>query len=71
MAHEVVFSIPERELGKADIKFRVKNDGILVGTLEISRGGIVWYPKGNKYGHKTGWGTFDDFMQDKPRVEKR
>jgi phage pi2 protein 07 len=71
MAHDVLFNIPDRELGKSDIKFKVKKDGELFGTLEVSKGGIVWYPKGNSYGHKTGWSAFDNFMKEKPRAEKR
>ena len=37
MKHKVVFSIPERELGKADIEFKVKSNNRVFGTLKISR----------------------------------
>jgi hypothetical protein len=71
MAHTVKFNIPDRELGKSDIKFKVKKNGELFGTLEVSKGALVWYPKGTSYGHRVGWTQFDEFMQSKPRPEKR
>jgi hypothetical protein len=71
MAHTVLFNIPDRELGKSDIRFKVKKDGELFGTLEVSKGALVWYPKGNSYGHKVSWTMFDEFMKDRPRPEKR
>lgn len=40
MAHEVMFSIPYRKLGKSDIKFVVKSDGERLGTLWISKGAL-------------------------------
>ena len=36
MAHEVEFSVPPRDLGRADIEFNVKKDGVKLGTL-VSR----------------------------------
>lgn len=69
--HDVRFSIPERELGKADIEFKIKKDGKVFGTMRVSKGSIVWFPKDKSYGHKTDWGTFDEFMQTQSRYEKR
>ncbi len=71
MAHKVLFNIPDRELGKSDIKFKVKNDSEVVGMLEVSKGGLVWYRKGNSYGNKIGWSKLDSIMKDMPRREKR
>ncbi len=31
--HDVSFSLPERSLGRADVKFQVKRDGKVHGTL--------------------------------------
>jgi len=42
MAHEVWFEVPQRELGRADIKFGVWQDGKKIGTLEVSKGSVVW-----------------------------
>ncbi|MFO0508042.1 MAG: hypothetical protein ACK5YS_04155 [bacterium] len=69
--HDVRFSIPERELGKADIEFLVKKDGKVFGTMKVSKGSIVWFPKDTTYGHKTGWSKFDEFMKGQERYEKR
>lgn len=69
--HDVRFSIPERELGKADIEFKIKKDGKVLGKLTVSKGSIVWFPKDRTYGHKIGWTKFDEFMKEQPRVEKR
>lgn len=71
MAHDVRFSIPERELGKADIEFIIKKDGKRFGTLRISKGSVVWIPKDKTYGHKSGWIKFDEFMQKQARYERR
>ena len=69
--HDVKFSIPERELGKADIEFKIKSDKKLIGTLRISKGAIVWIPKDKGYGRKIGWAKFDELMQSQRRKEKR
>jgi len=69
--HEVRFSIPERELGKADIQFVVKKSGKVFGTLRISKGAIVWFPKDMSYGHKIAWAEFDAIMKTKVRKERR
>ena len=65
MAHDVNFSIPKRPLGKADVEFDVHRDGKKLGTLKISKGSLVWFPFGTKYGHKVGWKKFDEFMHEK------
>lgn len=69
--HNVRFSIPERELGKADIEFLVKKDRRVFGTMKVSKGSIVWFPKDTTYGHKTSWNEFDEFMKNQKRYEKR
>jgi hypothetical protein len=63
MAHEVSFEIPERRLGKADIEFKVRRDGAILGTLKISKGALVWAPGHKKLGYKLGWTKFDELMQ--------
>lgn len=68
--HKVVFSVPERELGKADLEFKVKRDGFMLGTLKVSNGSIVWVPKDYKYGFKIGWKEFDEFMKQYAKHEK-
>lgn len=69
--HEVKFSIPERELGKSDIQFKVKKRGKLFGTLRISKGAMVWFPKDTSYGHKISWTDLDAVMKTQKKQERR
>lgn len=71
MAHLVTFSVPPRTLGKSDIEFVVKTDGEKFGTLRISKGSLVWFPRNGVKGRKIGWSRFDAFMEGKPLVERR
>jgi hypothetical protein len=71
MKHDVKFSIPERDLGNADIEFIVSGNGSRIGTLRISRGAIVWFPSGNSLGHKTTWKEFGEFMAHQKKTENR
>jgi hypothetical protein len=61
--HDVSFSIPERQLGKADVEFTVKRDGKAFGRLRVSNGTVVWVPKDKTLGFRVEWVTFDDLMQ--------
>ena len=63
MAHNVSFTLPERNLGKADAVFTVRQDGYMLGTLLVSKGAIVWVPSGHEFGHKMSWSVFDSVMQ--------
>jgi hypothetical protein len=70
--HDVDFEIPKRALGRADVKFVVRSDGHVLGTLAISNGSLVWFPKKTTYGCKIGWKKFDELMeQHAPRFELR
>jgi len=42
MAYDVQVTLPERPLGRADVLFNVKNDGAVLGKLEVSQGAIEW-----------------------------
>ena len=63
MAHDVSFAIPIRDLGKADVEFHVKKDSAKLGTLAVSKGAVVWFPKDHSYGYKIGWADFDRLMR--------
>lgn len=71
MANHVTFSVPPRALGRSDIEFVVKRDGEKFGTLRISKGSLVWFPRNGVKGRKARWRQFDAFMADKPLVERR
>ncbi|MBW2291642.1 MAG: hypothetical protein JRG94_04955 [Deltaproteobacteria bacterium] len=70
--HDVSFEIPQRPLGKADVEFRVRADGKMMGTLTVSNGSIVWFPRGTSYGWKMGWKRFNQVMKESAiKYEKR
>lgn len=69
--HDVTVKMPPRPLKRQDVSFLVKQDNAVLGTLRISNGSIVWFPKGTTNGHKVGWTKFDQFMKDQPRLEAR
>jgi hypothetical protein len=47
--HAVTVRHPKREVGNTDVVFEVfTDDGGKLGELRISRGGVVWWPKGAK-----------------------
>jgi len=62
--HDVNFTIPERELGKADIEFRIKRDGAAFGRLRVSNGSLVWVPANKTYGHRLSWSRFNELAQE-------
>lgn len=68
--HDVTFAVPERALVKADLAFKVKRDGDMVGRLKVSNGTIVWVPKNAQYGYKLGWVKFDEPMREHAQHEK-
>jgi hypothetical protein len=64
MAHDVRFTVTERDLENSPVVFRIKRDGKVVGTLEISKGGLTWYSRKKQYGPNLSWAAFDKLMQD-------
>lgn len=46
--HRVVFTIPERELGKVDLNFYIYADESKLGRIHLSKGGVDWYEKGRQ-----------------------
>ena len=66
MAHKVKFTLPESELGKADIILSIHGDNGKIGTLTISKGAIEWAAKNWKsnkgYKTKKSWGEFNRLM---------
>ncbi len=72
MSHSVSFAVPKRELGRADVKFDVNNDVEKIGTLAVSKGSVVWFPKDHSYGYKMGWADVDRlFTKQGTKAEKR
>lgn len=72
MAYTVSFVVPKRELGRADLRFDVHDGGGKLGTLAVSKGAVVWFPKDNSYGYKLKWEELDNlFSSQGTRSEKR
>lgn len=71
MAYDVLFSMPERTLGRSDVEFIVKSRNAVLGTLKISKGTLVWFPSGAKTGHRMTWTRFDELMRSAPKSERR
>jgi hypothetical protein len=70
--HTVKFTLPERELGKADVTFKVRKDEQKFGELKISNGSAVWFPKKAKQGYRVGWSELEQFfLANGDKVEKR
>jgi hypothetical protein len=63
MSHEVRLSMPTREIGRADVRFQIRRNDQLLGTLAISNGSLVWFPRDTTYGHKMSWSEFDEVMR--------
>jgi len=73
MTYDVDFTVPSRPLGKTDIRFVVRTDEGVLGTLRISKGALVWFPKKTSYGYKVPWKQFhkiatEQFNQKEYRV---
>lgn len=62
--HDVSFTLPERQLGRADIEFRIKRNRRAFGRLRVSEGSLVWVPADRTLGFKLGWVDFDRLAQE-------
>ena len=73
MAHELWLNIQSWvEVGKEDAIFRVHQDEGTFGELRVSKGAVVWYPKGGRVGYKLNWKQFSKAMMDEgTRAESR
>ena len=56
---DVTFTVPERDLGKVDLKITAKG----IGTLYVSKGGIDWRPHGGQPRPMT-WKEFPTMVRD-------
>jgi hypothetical protein len=70
--HKVNFTLPEQELGKADVTFQVRKDTDKFGELKISNGSAVWFPRHGKQGYRLSWSKLEElFMDNGNKIEKR
>ena len=57
---------------KSDAIFKVYEDEEMLGTLTVSRGAVVWFPRKASNGYKMGWTKFAKVMAEQAsRIEKR
>lgn len=71
MTYDVNFTVPARPLGKTDISFVVRTKDGMLGTLKISKGALVWFPKNATNGKKVGWKRFSKIAEEFPGKETR
>ncbi|WP_078718162.1 hypothetical protein [Paucidesulfovibrio gracilis] len=64
MAHEVYLKVPKLDVQRADVEFEVSDDEGKIGTLRVSKGSVVWVPKGKHSGGRIRWRNFDVLMQN-------
>ncbi|AVJ31901.1 MULTISPECIES: hypothetical protein [Stenotrophomonas] len=70
--HKVHFTLPSRELGKADVSFAVRKDDDKFGELKVSNGSAVWFRADGKKGYRLSWSKLDAlFAEHGNKVEKR
>lgn len=62
--HNVHINLPWRELGKADVKFKIFQNGVVFGTLTISKGAMTWATKNGKKPKKFGWRKLDTILRN-------
>lgn len=70
MAHQVTFNVPDYPVGKSDIEFDIRKDGVMFGTLKVSKGGIVWRPRDNQYGYILNWDKISNITEREGRRER-
>jgi hypothetical protein len=67
--HSVRFTVPYRDLGRADVKFRIyakeRRDTYLIGTLLVSHGALEWRSRKKHHKVKLSWQDFDRLMEKK------
>jgi len=69
--HRVRLSVPQVDVGNADLRFDIEQDGTRFGVLQVSRGSVEWLPSPKaKNGFRLGWSRFDELMQTHGREVK-
>jgi hypothetical protein len=61
--HNIYFSLPERELGKADANFYIYKNQEKLGQITLSKGGMDYYPNKRKRPIKISWSKFDELVR--------
>ena len=63
-AHKLDLNLPKSTIVNSDAEVVVHSDGVLLGRLFISKGGVDWRPGNNKKFHYSmRWEQFGDIME--------
>ena len=61
----VTLKMPDIMLDGRDLVFNVGSiDGLKMGTLKVSQGGLVWKGRGQVWRKSIPWSVFDTIMRD-------
>lgn len=67
MTHDIKFRITEN-----DAEFEIGSGRSIIGTLKVSKGALVWFPKWNELGGiKIHWKDFDSLMKSKFKIARK
>jgi|GEM_PF-1186104 len=72
--HTIDFDIPAQTLGNVDITCRAYSDGVLIGTLRISKGTVDWNPARKSVNVKRfSWERFAELLERGtiPRADRK
>lgn len=69
MRHDITCTVPDLQLGNADWSLKIKTDGVVLDTLKLSRGGVVWVPKNRTNGYSLNWHEFGDLLENNNRTD--
>jgi hypothetical protein len=62
--HTIEMTIPKTQVIKTDVEFIIKQDGKLLGRLNVSKGNLEWVPSGHSVRkYKVRWGSVDDLFR--------
>ena len=67
MAYKVNFTVPQRQLGNADVSFWAYEDGHLLGELLVSKGAVEWRPRDSQHSYRINWTKLDQVIQENGR----
>lgn len=59
------------EVANVDVDFEVRDGSDLLGRLEISKGGIDWYPRSAQSPRRSTWAQFDAWMKTDDPPKRR
>jgi len=63
MAKQIMMDAPALEVLNRDVIFEVREGGVIMGHLQISRGTVEWVPAKHQHGYHLSWEAFDALMR--------